>query len=102
MLQTNVGLKSSTLHSIKPQKERTPSLASFKSSHTKILVATDVASRGLDIPEVDLVVNYNVPRDPVDYVHRVGRTARAGRGGVVASLDSPYNISVVHAIEAHT
>ena len=102
MLQTNVGLKSSTLHSIKPQKERTPSLASFKSSHTKILVATDVASRGLDIPEVDLVVNYNVPRDPVDYVHRVGRTARAGRGGVVVSLVSPYNISLVHAIEAHT
>jgi len=102
MLLTKVGLKSSTLHSIKPQKERTSSLASFKSGHTKILVATDVASRGLDIPEVDLVVNHNVPRDPVDYVHRVGRTARAGRGGVAVSLVTPHDISLVHAIEAHT
>merc|ERR1719188_1023162 len=102
MLLTKVGLKSSTLHSIKPQKERTSSLTGFKSGHTKILVATDVASRGLDIPEVDLVVNHNVPRDPVDYVHRVGRTARAGRGGVAVSLVTPHDISLVHAIEAHT
>ena len=78
------------------------SLASFKSGHTKILVATDVASRGLDIPEVDLVVNHNVPRDPVDYVHRVGRTARAGRGGEAVSLVTPQDVGLVHAVEAHT
>ena len=101
-LLSKVGLKSSTLHSVKPQRERMTSLASFKSGHTKILVATDVASRGLDIPEVDLVVNHNVPRDPVDYVHRVGRTARAGRGGEAVSLVTPQDVGLVHAVEAHT
>merc|ERR1712098_282282 len=101
-LLSKVGLRSSTLHSVKPQRERMSSIASFKSGHTKILVATDVASRGLDIPEVDLVVNHNVPRDPVDYVHRVGRTARAGKGGVAVSLVTPQDVCLVHAIEAHT
>jgi len=101
-LLSKVGLKSSTLHSVKPQRERMTCLASFKSGHTKILVATDVASRGLDIPEVDLVVNHNVPRDPVDYVHRVGRTARAGRGGEAVSLVTPQDVGLVHAVEAHT
>merc|ERR1719186_1788546 len=79
---------------MRQQKERVASLAMFKSGHTKVLVATDVASRGLDIPEVNLVVNHNIPRDPVDYVHRVGRTARAGRGGQAVAL--------VLAIETHT
>ena len=101
-LLSKVGLRSSTLHSVKPQRERMSSIASFKSGHTKILVATDVASRGLDIPEVDLVVNHNVPRDPVDYVHRVGRTARAGRGGGAVSLVTPQDVGLVHAIESHT
>ena len=101
-LLTKVGLTCSTLHSVKPQKERASSLTAFKSGHTKILVATDIASRGLDILNVDLVVNHNVPRDPVDYVHRVGRTARAGRGGEAVSLVTPTDVGLVHAIEAHT
>jgi len=101
-LLTKVGLPTSILHSIKPQKERMSGLASFKSGHTKVLVATDVASRGLDIPQVDVVVNHSVPRAPVDYVHRVGRTARAGRGGQSVSLVTPHDVGLVLAIEQHT
>jgi len=102
ILLTKVGIPTSTLHSMRQQKERVASLAMFKSGHTKVLVATDVASRGLDIPEVNLVVNHNIPRDPVDYVHRVGRTARAGRGGQAVSLVTPNDVALVLAIETHT
>ena len=101
-LLSKVGLPTSTLHSVKPQRERMSGLASFKSGHTKVLVATDVASRGLDIPQVDLVVNHHLPRAPVDYVHRVGRTARAGRGGQSVSLVTPHDVGLVLAVEQHT
>merc|ERR1712105_300415 len=84
---------------MRPQKERTGSLGAFKSAQTRVLVATDVASRGLDIPEVNMVINHNVPRDAVDYIHRVGRTARAGRGGVAVSLVTPQDVSLVKSIE---
>ena len=101
-LLTKTGLPSSSLHSMKPQRERMSGLASFKSGHTKVLVATDVASRGLDIPQVSLVVNHNVPRAAVDYVHRVGRTARAGRGGQAVSLVTAYDVGLIQAVERHT
>ena len=64
-----------------------------------MLVATDVASRGLDIPEVDLVINYDLPLNPKDYVHRVGRTARAGRAGRSLSLITQYDIESIQKIE---
>jgi ATP-dependent RNA helicase DDX49/DBP8 len=74
-------------------------IGKFKSSSARILVATDVASRGLDIPSVHLVVNFDLPKDPRDYVHRVGRTARAGRGGTAVTLVTQFDIKLIQAAE---
>ncbi|MCJ1351501.1 MAG: putative RNA helicase [Icmadophila ericetorum] len=89
-----------SLHSLLPQSERTSNLARFRASAARILIATDVASRGLDIPEVELVVNYDVPRNPDDYIHRVGRTARASRKGEAITLVGQRDVQLVLAIEA--
>ena len=88
-----------SLHSVLSQKDRTDNLARFRASAARILVATDVASRGLDIPEVDLVINYDVPRNPNDYIHRVGRTARAGKGGDAITLIGQRDVNLFLAIE---
>jgi ATP-dependent RNA helicase DDX49/DBP8 len=82
------------------QPQRLSALSKFKSGVVKILVATDVASRGLDIPEVELVVNSNVPASPKDYIHRVGRTARAGKGGMAVTMVTQYDIERIKKIEA--
>jgi len=82
-----------------PQRFRLSSLSKFKSNQVKILIATDVASRGLDIPTVDLIINHNLPNRPRDYVHRVGRTARAGRCGQSISLVTPFDIKLLKSIE---
>nr|XP_045007249.1 probable ATP-dependent RNA helicase DDX49 isoform X1 [Jaculus jaculus] len=107
------------LHSMMKQKERFAALAKFKSSIYRILIATDVASRGLDIPAVQVVINHNTPGLPKIYIHRVGRTARAeawspelllclmscnscvpaGRQGQAITLVTQYDIHLVHAIE---
>ena len=89
-----------SLHSLLPQRNRTDNLARFRASAARILVATDVASRGLDIPEVGLVINYDVPRNPSDYIHRVGRTARAGKSGEAITLIGQRDVSLFLAIEA--
>jgi len=87
------------LHSKLPQRQRIDNLARFRASAARILVATDVAARGLDIPEVKVVVNYDIPRDPDDYIHRVGRTARAGRKGDAVTFVGQRDVELVLAIE---
>ena len=64
------------LHSMLDQRRRSAAIGKFRNSQSSVLVCTDVASRGLDIPQVDLVVNFDLPKAPFDYIHRVGRTAR--------------------------
>lgn len=98
----NLRIRCVPLHSYLSQSERLHSLALFRSGIIPVLVATDVGSRGLDIPEVALIVNYDLPRDPNDYIHRVGRTARAGREGWSVSFVAERDIELVGAIEEHT
>lgn len=99
---SHVGVDNVALHSLLSQNRRLAALAKFKSQQVRVLVATDIASRGLDVPSVDLVINSELPRNPVNYVHRVGRTARAGRRGRAVSLVSEVDISLVHAAEEIT
>ena len=80
------GYKVGLLHGGKSQSQRTKALAAFDGGRTRILVATNVAARGLDIPNVSHVINYDLPEDTDTYVHRIGRTARAGKTGVAATL----------------
>ena len=96
---SELGIQNVALHSLLSQNRRLASLGTFQSQQVRVLVATDVASRGLDVPEVDLVVNAELPRRAVDYVHRVGRTARAGRRGRAVSLVGENDIDLVHEAE---
>ncbi|ODV84763.1 hypothetical protein CANARDRAFT_28903 [[Candida] arabinofermentans NRRL YB-2248] len=92
-------IRVTSLHSEMPQSERTNSLHRFRAGAARVLVATDLASRGLDIPTVELVINFDIPRDPDDFIHRVGRTARAGRAGDALSFITPNDLSRILAIE---
>ncbi|KAI8054069.1 P-loop containing nucleoside triphosphate hydrolase protein [Syncephalis plumigaleata] len=98
---TELGISCAALHSLLSQRARLASLSQFKSRQTRVLIVTDVGSRGLDIPTVDLVINYDVPQDPADYIHRVGRTARAGRSGAAITIMSEKDVQLVLAIEEH-
>jgi len=94
------GIKTSAIHSNKSQSLRTRTLAEFKQGAFRVLVATDVAARGLDIERLPYVVNYDLPQVPEDYVHRIGRTGRAGEDGVAISLVCPAELPRLQAIEA--
>jgi ATP-dependent RNA helicase RhlE len=83
---TDDGLKAAAIHGNKTQAARTRALADFKAGSVRVLVATDIAARGLDIDRLPHVVNYEMPNVPEDYVHRIGRTARAGQEGHAVSL----------------
>jgi len=91
--------KVSTLHSDRTQRERDTALKDFKERTTNILVATDIASRGLDINDVQFVINYNVPEHSEDYVHRIGRTGRANKDGTAMTLFSSDETMFLKRIE---
>jgi ATP-dependent RNA helicase RhlE len=93
------GIEATAIHGNKSQGARTKALAGFKSGEVRVLVATDLASRGLDIEELPHVVNYEMPHVPEDYVHRIGRTGRAGSAGEAISLVSPDEAPLLADIE---
>jgi ATP-dependent RNA helicase RhlE len=93
------GIKAAAIHSNKSQSIRTRTLAEFKKGEFRVLVATDVAARGLDIEHLPYVVNYDLPQVPEDYVHRIGRTGRAGANGVALSLVCREEQPLLTAIE---
>ena len=99
MLESLLESQVVSLHSLMSQPQRLRSLTEFRNGRAKVLVATDVAARGLDIPMTDLVVNCSVPSDPATYVHRVGRTARAGRSGCSITLVSQFEVGLMLAVE---
>ncbi len=97
---TAAGVSSASLHGGLEQKERDFVMAKFRNRSLRVLVATDVAARGLDIDGLELVVNFELPFQPEIYVHRIGRTGRAGKPGVAVSLVGPQDRAKVKAIEA--
>ncbi|EDR22313.1 ATP-dependent rRNA helicase RRP3, putative [Entamoeba dispar SAW760] len=99
MMLRQLGYAAIPLHGKMSQQKRLIALEKFKSGKRGILVATDVASRGLDIPNVDIVINYDCPLEPKDYIHRVGRTARAGKSGYAITLVTQYSIELYQRIE---
>jgi len=93
------GLSAAAIHGNKSQGARTRALGDFKGGRVRVLVATDIAARGLDIDELPHVVNYDLPNVPQDYVHRIGRTGRAGRGGQAVSLVCADDQDMLRGIE---
>jgi ATP-dependent RNA helicase DeaD len=93
------GYPAETLHGDLSQAQRDRVMKRFREGHAEILVATDVAARGLDVENVSHVVNYELPDDPEQYVHRIGRTARAGRKGIAISFVTPREQRLLHLIE---
>lgn len=93
------GFAAESIHSDRTQNQRKRALDNFAAGTTDILVATDVLARGIDVEEVSYVVNFDIPTQPEDYVHRIGRTGRAGSQGFAVSFISPENASDLKAIE---
>ncbi len=92
-------ITAASLHSGKTQAVREEALQNFKDSNLRVLVATDVAARGIDVDNITLVINYNLPEDPRNYIHRIGRTARAGKSGMAISFAVENDIRQLINIE---
>jgi ATP-dependent RNA helicase RhlE len=92
-------IPASAIHGNKSQSARTQALDGFKRGRIRVLVATDIAARGIDVDGISHVVNYDLPNEPETYVHRIGRTARAGAAGDAVSFCSPAERDYLHAIE---
>lgn len=99
LMLRNLGMAAIPLNGHMSQNKRLGALNKFKSKSRSILIATDVASRGLDIPHVDVVINFDIPTHSKDYIHRVGRTARAGRSGKAITFVSQYDVELYQRIE---
>jgi ATP-dependent RNA helicase RhlE len=95
----HAGIKATAMHADKTQSQRTKALEQFKSGAINVLVATDIAQRGLDISGITHVINYDVPQQPEDYVHRIGRTGRAAATGDAFTFMAPDEIAMVRSIE---
>jgi ATP-dependent RNA helicase RhlE len=93
------GVRADAIHSDKSQNARNRALHGFRSGRTRVLVATDIAARGLDVKDISHVVNYDLPHEPESYVHRIGRTGRAGASGVAYSFCSQMERSALRDIE---
>jgi len=97
-----VNIKSEFLHGGIDQKDRFAILERFRKGDNKVLITTDVAARGIDIPDVDYVINYDIPDVPENYVHRVGRTGRGIRKGQALAFCSSEEKKYLEAIEVYT
>lgn len=99
-LQRTFEFEVRSIHSNKGQNARINAMDDFRSGKVQILVSTDIASRGIDVPETEMVINFAVPRDPHDYVHRIGRTGRAFRKGEAITLQNPSERFAIERIES--
>ncbi len=95
----SAGITTATLHSNRSQNQRTAALAAFKQSRVRVLVATDIAARGIDVADISHVINFDFPPQPDDYVHRIGRTGRASATGDAISFVTPDDEDSVRALE---
>ncbi|MCX6723252.1 MAG: DEAD/DEAH box helicase [Candidatus Staskawiczbacteria bacterium] len=98
----DVGVSSAEIHSNRSQNQRKEALEGFKNGRYRALVATDIASRGIDVKNIELVINFDLPENPEDYVHRIGRTGRAGLSGKAISFAMPDQGGKVREIERLT
>ena len=95
----NAGVQVNAIHGNKSQPQREKALREFRTGRARVLVATDIAARGIDVTGISHVINFDLPAEPESYVHRIGRTARAGAAGIAISFCDPSERSTLRIIE---